>query len=116
VTGALRPAVSLGGVLVNRPDYAAGISEGYWSGMYRVPIINGGLRDASLSLEGARLADRRRLAQDFDRLRRDIDTSGVMDVTDVFNRQAVEILATGKAQEAFDLSKEDPRLVEKYGD
>lgn len=112
----LPPALAVGGVVVNGPDYAAGVSEGYWSGMYRVPIINGGLRDASLSLEGARLANRRRLAQEFDRLRRDVNTSGVMDVTDAFNRQAVEILTTGKAQEAFDLSQEDPRLVEKYGD
>ena len=85
----LPPALAVGGVVVNGPDYAAGVSEGYWSGMYRVPIINGGLRDASLSLEGARMTDRRRLAQDFDRLRRDVDTSGVMDVTDAFNRQAV---------------------------
>ncbi|MFN0020042.1 MAG: DUF1501 domain-containing protein [Pirellulaceae bacterium] len=112
----LPPALAVGGVVVNGPDYAAGVSEGYWSGMYRVPIINGGLRDASLSLEGARMADRQRLAKDFDRLRREVDTSGVMDVTDAFNRQAVEILTTGKAQEAFDLSKEDPHLVEKYGD
>lgn len=112
----LPPAVAVGGVVVNGPDYAAGVSEGYWSGIYRVPIINGGLRDASLSVEARRLSGRRDLARQFDRLRRDVDTSGVMNVTDEFNRQAVEILTTGKAQAAFDLSQEDPKLREKYGD
>jgi len=30
----LPPALSINGVVVNGPDYAAGISEGYWPGMY----------------------------------------------------------------------------------
>lgn len=112
----LPPALAVGGVIANGPDYAPGISEGYWSSAYRVPIINGGLRDASLSIEMNRLGDRRELAKNFDRLRRDVDASGVMEVTDEFNRRAVDILTTGKAQAAFDLSKEDPKLREKYGD
>ncbi len=112
----LPPALSVGGVIANGPDYAAGISEGYWSSAYRVPIINGSLRDASLAIETNRLCDRRELAKNFDRLRRDVDASGVMNVTDEFNRRAVDILTTGKAQAAFDLSQEDPKLREKYGD
>ena len=112
----LPPAVAVGGVVVNGPDYAAGISEGYWSGMYRVPIINGGLRDASLTVDSQRLGDRRELQRGFDRLRRDVDASGVMETTDEWNRQAVEILTTGKAQAAFDLTQEAPQLREKYGD
>lgn len=112
----LPPAVAVGGVVVNGPDYAAGVSEGYWSSAYRVPIINGGLRDASLAIETSRLGDRRELARSFDRLRRDIDTSGVMGVTDEFNRRAVDILTSGKAQAAFDLSQESPQLREQYGD
>lgn len=112
----LPPALSVGGVIANGPDYAAGISEGYWSSAYRVPIINGGLRDASLAIETSRLGDRRELAKNFDRLRRDVDATGVMNVTDEFNRRAVDILTTGKAQAAFDLSQEDPKLREKYGD
>ena len=39
-----------------------------------------------------------------------------MDSMDEFNRTAVEILTADKARAAFDLSKEDPRLVAQYGE
>jgi hypothetical protein len=110
------PALAVGGVVVNGPDYSAGISEGYWPGMYRVPIINGGLRDASLNVDPTRLADRQQLHQSFDRLRRDVDQSGVMDARDAFDRQAIEVLTSGKAREAFDLSQENQKLREQYGE
>lgn len=112
----LLPAVAVGGVVVNGPDYSAGISEGYWSGVYRVPIVNGGLRDSTLAVESRRLEDRLSLQQGFDTLQRGIEQSGTMGVIDEFNRQAVEIVTTGRAQAAFDLTREDPRIREKYGD
>ena len=34
---------------------------------------------------------------------------------DAFNKQAYGVLTSSKLAEAFDLSKEDPLLVEKYG-
>ncbi|MDB5387938.1 MAG: hypothetical protein JWM11_3584 [Planctomycetaceae bacterium] len=112
----LPPAVAVGGVVVNGPDYAAGVSEGYWSSVYRVPIVNGGLRDASLTVDPSRLGDRLALRQGFDRLRRGLEASGTMDAIDGFNHKAVEILTTGKAQQAFDLTQEDPRIRDRYGD
>lgn len=112
----LPPAVAVGGVVVNGPDYSAGVSEGYWSSIYRVPIVNGGLRDASLTVDPTRLGDRLALRQGFDRLRRGLEASGTMDAIDGFNHKAVEILTTGKAQEAFDLSREDPKIRDRYGD
>ena len=112
----LPPAVAVGGVVVNGPDYSAGVSEGYWPGMYRVPIINGGLRDASLNVDPARLADRQQLHHNFDRLHRSVDQSGVMETRDAFDRQAIEVLTSGKAREAFDLAQEDPRVREQYGE
>jgi hypothetical protein len=112
----LPPAIAVGGVVVNGPDYSAGISEGYWSSIYRVPIVSGGLRDASLTVDPARLDDRLDLQRRFDRLQREVESSGTREAIDVFNRQAVDILTTGKAQEAFDLSREDPRIRDKYGD
>lgn len=114
-TKGLPPAVSLGGVVVNGPDYASGISEGYWSGAYRVPIVNGGLQDSHLSVATSRLDDRVGLQQGLDRFRRDLDSSGTMEVVDEFNRRALEIVTTGAAERAFDLTLEDPRLREKYG-
>lgn len=62
-----------------------------------------------------RLIDRLSLLQQFDRLRRDADSSGTFDSMDDMNRQAREMLLSGRARDAFDLSKEDPKVREKYG-
>lgn len=109
------PALAVGGVVVNGPDYAPAISEGYWSSIYRVPIIQGSLRDASLLVDGRRLEDRRSLHADLDRLRRDLDLSGAMGAADEFNRQAVEIILSGHVQKAFDVAEEDERTRTAYG-
>ncbi len=67
-----------------------------------------------LSLE--RLQDRKQLLVSLDRLRRDIDTSGVMAGMDTFNARAVDVLTSSKLLDALDLSKEDPAIVARYGD
>ena len=51
----------------------------------------------------------------FDNMRRDVDSSGSLDGMDSFNRQAFEIILSGKARRAFDLDQEDPRVRDKYG-
>lgn len=112
----LPAAVALNGVVVNGPDYAAGISEGYWSGVYRVPIVNGGLRDTHLSVDAARMGDRIGLQRSLDRFRRDVDASGTMGVMDEFNRRAMDVVMSGAAQKAFDLTLEDAAVRERYGD
>jgi hypothetical protein len=62
-----------------------------------------------------RLGDRRGLLGSLDRLRRDIDSSGRMAGLDAFNEQAIGILTSSKMADALDLSKEDPRVVARYG-
>lgn len=62
-----------------------------------------------------RLADRRRLLGSLDRLRRDVDASGMMEGLDAFTEQAMGVLTSSRLAEALDLSKEDPRLVARYG-
>ena len=62
-----------------------------------------------------RLRDRDRLRQSLDRFRRDTDPSGAMDGYDNYMQQALGILTTSKLGDALDLSKEDPRIVERYG-
>lgn len=109
-------ALAVGGVVANGPDYSAGISEGYWSGQYRVPIVNGGLQNATLSVESQRLTDRLAVRRSFDRLRRDTDARGSMDVLDEWDRQAIEIITSGAAAKAFDLTQEDPAVVARYGE
>ena len=80
------------------------------------PFRGGGKEDMVLkdiSLE--RLSDRRSLLKSFDRFRREIDGSGAMRGMDTFTEQAFGVLTSSRLAEAFDLSKEDPRIVERYG-
>ncbi len=62
-----------------------------------------------------RLADRSRLLASVDQFRRDVDTSGQMQGLDAFTQQAMGVLTSSKLAEALDLSKEDPRVVARYG-
>jgi hypothetical protein len=66
-------------------------------------------------IDVSRLADRQRLLRGFDSIRRDIDTSGMLNGLDTFNQQALGLLTSSKLAEALDLSKEDPRIVARYG-
>lgn len=80
------------------------------------PNKGSGLEDMTLkdvTLE--RLADRKTLLTGFDQFRRDVDSSGIMGGLDTFNQQAFGVLTSSKLLNALDLSKEDPRLVERYG-
>ena len=63
----------------------------------------------------ARLADRHSLLKSVDRFRRDTDASGMMNGLDVFNEQAMGVLTSSKLADALDLSKEDPKVVARYG-
>jgi hypothetical protein len=62
-----------------------------------------------------RLADRKTLLRSFDSLRRDIDAAGTMQGMDHFTEQAFGLLTSSKLADALDLSKEDPRVVARYG-
>ena len=80
------------------------------------PFRGGGKDDMLLdgiSLE--RLQDRKALLGSFDRFRRDVDSSGAMEGMDAFTEQAFGVLTSSRLADAFDLSKEDPKTVERYG-
>lgn len=62
-----------------------------------------------------RLDDRTELLNGLDRLRRDIDLSGMMDGGDSFNRRALNMVTSPKARAAFDLSQEPAKLRDRYG-
>ncbi len=66
-------------------------------------------------IDAKRLGKRRELLGDLDKIRRDIDTKGDLEGLDTFYRDAFEMVTNTKAQQAFDIHKEDPRLREKYG-
>ncbi len=66
-----------------------------------------------ISLE--RLNDRRRLLSRFDSLRREIDAHGAVEGVDSNTALAFDVLTSSKLVDALDLSKEDPRVRERYG-
>jgi hypothetical protein len=66
-----------------------------------------------ISLE--QLGDRVGLLQSFDSLKRTIDATGTIDGMDSYRQQALDILTSSKLVDALDLSKENPKTVERYG-
>ncbi len=70
-------------------------------------------QDMELAVAADRFGDRRTLLQGLDRLRRSSDNSGLISGLDTYQQQAFEMITRGVA-EAFDLSKEDTRTVERY--
>jgi hypothetical protein len=62
-----------------------------------------------------RLGDRDALRRQFDHLQAEIDSGGALEGVDRYTRQALEMVASGKARRAFELDKEDPRLRDAYG-
>jgi uncharacterized protein (DUF1501 family) len=81
------------------------------------PFVPGGgaglQQDMKLNLAQDRLNDRRALLDSLDGWKRWADSSGVVAGSSAFQQQAFDALARG-IHEAFDVSKEDPRLLERY--
>ncbi|MBC8355846.1 MAG: DUF1501 domain-containing protein [Planctomycetes bacterium] len=62
-----------------------------------------------------RLGDRQQLLKSVDRLKRDVDNTTTLEGIDTFTSQAIDMLTSSKLADALDLSKEDPKIVERYG-
>jgi len=67
-------------------------------------------------LSADRLADRRRLLGDIDRLRAGLDRSEALEAADRFTQQAFDMVLGGRAREAFDLAREPEAVRTRYGD
>jgi hypothetical protein len=61
------------------------------------------------------LAERKTLLNGFDSIRRTIDASGTMTGMDTFNERALNLLTSTRFAEALDLSREESRVVDRYG-
>jgi uncharacterized protein (DUF1501 family) len=105
------PFVSLGDANhVPRPGFLGSAHQPYLPG--------GKAGDLGLSKDMTldRLADRRQLLSTFDGLRRDLDDArGSLEGVDEFQAQALEMISTNKARDAFDISKEPDRVLSLYG-
>jgi len=76
----------------------------------------GGMADMTLNgITTDRLADRRTLLASFDRFRRDVDSTGLMEGLDSFTQQAFGMLTSSKLLDAMNLEKEDSKIREMYG-
>ena len=68
----------------------------------------------SLNVPRDRFDDRQGLLRGLDNLNRRVDRSGLLEGMDGFEQQAFNVVL-GNASSAFDLKKEDPKVVERYG-
>lgn len=73
-----------------------------------------GMTLQGISLE--RLGDRQNLLRAVDRFRRRVDQSEALLKSDSFTQQALSILTSSQLVDALDLSQEDPRVLERYGE
>ena len=79
-----------------------------------VPGAQGEAQDnMRLQFDRSRLNDRRHLLQQLDLIRRNADQSGMFTGMDRIQQQAFDTIVGGVA-DAFDLSKENPKTIERY--
>jgi len=72
--------------------------------------------DMVLNIPLERLRERRRLLENLDSFRKQVDKSAATSGTDRFQQQALSVLTSNnKLVEALDIEKEDPRVRERYG-
>jgi hypothetical protein len=111
IRAAMPPYVYLGDANhVGSPGFLGKVHEAYIPGERAANLG----RAAGVTLD--RLADRRALRSTFDGLRRDLDDArGSMAGLDAFTAQALEMIASNKARDAFDVSKEPEPVRQKYG-
>jgi hypothetical protein len=108
----LPPHVSLGDANhVPRPGFLGKAHEPYLPGEGRAANL-GRLADIALD----RLGERRRLLQSFDAMRRDIDEAqGSASALDAFAAQALEMMTSNRARDAFDIGREPEPIRARYG-
>jgi hypothetical protein len=109
-TADVPPFVSLRGM-------SRGLEPGYLGVAHRAFTPNGpGVENLRLGrgLDADRVGSRRDLLHEFDNLRRDVDASGTMTGMDAFTTRAFDMIASGAVRRALDLTREDPRVRDRY--
>ena len=101
-----------------RPDISSMFSRPLEAGMERELAAQGADHRTSMTLHDEissdRLADRRGLLGQLDRIKRRSDRSGMMHAMDRFHEQATNILTSGRFANAMDLEHEDARTLDLY--
>jgi hypothetical protein len=109
--GALPPNVYIGDANhVGHPGFLGKSHEAYIPGS-RVMNL-----ELSREMNLERVSDRRELLRAFDQVSRDLDDiRGSMASLDAFTDQALAMITTSRARDAFDVSREPEKVREKYG-
>jgi hypothetical protein len=99
------------------PPYGSPGLPGFLGAAHSAFRPNGeGQSDLRLNgISAERLGDRRQLLASVDRLRREMDNTGKMEGVDAFTQQALGVLTSSALADALDVSREDPRVRERYG-
>ncbi len=87
-------------------------------GVGHAPFVPSGPGRDDLTLRGItldQLEDRRRLVRGFDGLRRELDDSGAFAGMDAVRENALRVLLSPRLRDALDLSREEPRVRDRYG-
>jgi hypothetical protein len=71
--------------------------------------------DLPTGVTADRLGKRQSLAERFDRMRARVESSGELDSFDQYGRQAAEMVIGGRVRDALDLSRESPKIRDRYG-
>lgn len=97
--------------------YSIPAASGFLGRRYSSARVDGdGASDMTLQgITLERLQDRKRLLASVDRYRRAVDECEMVQAQDIATQQAFNILTSRKFVEALDVSREDPKVVEKYG-
>src|SRR5690606_421344 len=95
--------------------FQVNMQQKYLAANYSQPIKRPEFLTSMEGTDAQRLDNRLNLLGRLDQIRRDIDHSGTMDSMDRYQQQAVDMLSTGRAREALDIEKEDPKLRDRYG-
>jgi hypothetical protein len=78
-------------------------------------MSSGALLELPVGVDGPRLQDRRRLLEQFDRLRRHWEHSPAVEAFDAHSQRAVALLTNSRIRTALDLEQEPRVIRERYG-
>lgn len=95
------------------------IAWGGWLGKSYDPFIGDNAASAFRlpgGLTMGRVEQRHSLQLQMDKLRSDIDLAGEMKGFDHFQQKALDLIGSSEVSSAFDVSKETPSVIERYGD
>ena len=120
IYGAADPAVPPFVELIPRTSHAPYSNPGQpgYLGLAYSGVRTDGQVMQDLTLKGItldRLGDRQRLLSSLNRYRKIADASGVLDSLDGVNARAFDMLTSSKFVKAMDVTREDPKLRDRYG-